>query len=254
MTDLNGQAIVLCHGAWHGGWCWRDVASALRASGADVFTPTMTGMGERVHLRSAGATVANYITDVCGVIESEELFDVTLVGHSFGGMAITGVADLLQDRIKRLVYLDAAVPKDGQSLITQSVANSPDHNEGIVAHFSAMLAKSDTLPAPDMITLGIDTAPQEMQEWEKRRMVSHPLASFLEPIHFQNGGPAAPCTYIVCDNPPMPNTSFLAHYQKIVAGNYGDHWTVRRISTGHMAMITACDETVALIAEAALMP
>jgi pimeloyl-ACP methyl ester carboxylesterase len=254
MRDLNGQSMILCHGAWHGGWCWRAIARALRARGADVFTPTMTGMGERFHLRAAGATVANYIADVCGVIESEELYGVTLVGHSFGGMAITGVADVLPDRIKRLVYLDAAVPKDGQSLITQSVANSAEHNDGVVAHFTAMLAQIDALPVPDMVTIGLDAAPQDLQDWEQRRMVSHPLASFLEPVHFQNGGPKAPCTYIVCDNPPMPNTSFLAHYQNIVAGDYGDHWTARRINTGHMSMITAPDETVALIAEAALTP
>jgi pimeloyl-ACP methyl ester carboxylesterase len=254
LPDLDRQSFVLCHGAWHGGWCWRDVARALRARGAEVFTPTMTGMGERHHLREGNVSVATYISDVCGVIEAEELTNVTLVGHSFGGMAITGVADHVPDRIKRLVYLDAAVPKDGQSLITQSVANSAAKNEALVNQFTDMLATRGSLPVPDMKTLGMDTASQEMQDWENRRMVPHPISSFIEPLHFVNGGPQAPCTYIVCDSPPMPNTSFLAHYHKIAAGEYGDHWTARRIATGHMAMMTALDETVALLAEAALAP
>ena len=257
MNDLSGQTFVLCHGAWHGGWCWRDVARTLRSFGAEVFTPTMTGMGERAHLRAACSGLSTYIDDVCGVIEAEELYGVTLVGHSFGGMAITGVADRMAGqipgRIKRLVYLDAAVPKDGQSLITQSIANSADHNDGLVAHFTAMMAETNALAVPDVSILGIETAPQAVQDWDARRMRPHPISSFIEPLNFANGGPTAPCTYIVCDNPPMPNTSFVAHYDRIVAGIYGDHWTARRINTGHMAMITAVDDTVELLVEAALM-
>jgi pimeloyl-ACP methyl ester carboxylesterase len=254
ITDLTGSIFVLCHGAWHGGWCWRDVARALRLRGAEVFAPTMTGMGEKLHLRAAGGTVATYIDDVCGVIEAEELIDVTLVGHSFGGMAITGVADRMPDRIRRLVYLDAAVPKDGQSLITQSVANTPEDNAALVAQFTAMMTENETLPVPTAAVLGLDTAAKPIMDWDMRRMVPHPIRSFIEPLHFVNGGPSAPCTYIVCDNPPMPNTSFVAHYENIIAGNYGDHWTARRIDTGHMCMMTALDETVALLAEAALAP
>ncbi len=133
MSDLSGEVFVLCHGAWHGGWCWRETAAALRARGAEVHTPSMTGMAERKHLREAYKGLSTYIDDVCTLIEHEGLTGVTLVGHSFGGMCITGVADQLPERIKRLVYLDACVPQDGQSMISQQIANPPEVNEAITA-------------------------------------------------------------------------------------------------------------------------
>ena len=109
---------VLVHGAWHGGWCWRDVAALLRAQGHTVFTPTMTGNGERLHQSHHGVTLETHIRDVVGVIEAEELNDVVLVGHSYGGMVITGVADRLPGRLAQLVYLDAFVPEHGDSLVS----------------------------------------------------------------------------------------------------------------------------------------
>jgi pimeloyl-ACP methyl ester carboxylesterase len=108
---------VLVHGAWHGGWCWRDTAAALRGAGHHVFTPTHTGVGERSHQSAENITLETHIRDVCGCIEWEELSDVILVGHSYGGMVITGVADRMAERIKSLVYLDAFVPANGDSLI-----------------------------------------------------------------------------------------------------------------------------------------
>lgn len=118
MTDLSGQTFVLVHGAWHGGWCWRDVAARLRSRGALVHTPTLTGLGDKKHLRAAYQGLQTFITDVAATIETEELQDVVLVGHSFGGMVITGVADRMAERIKHLVYLDAFAPNDGQSVVT----------------------------------------------------------------------------------------------------------------------------------------
>lgn len=250
MTDLAGKTFVLVHGAWHGGWCWRDIAAALRGRGAEVFTPTMTGMGERRHLRDAFRGLSTFVDDVCGVIEHEQLKDVVLVGHSFGGMCITGVGDRLPERIRRLVYLDACVPLDGQSLVTQSIANPPEVNDAVLAQLVAMA--DQWLPVPTLETIGVDTAPDHYRQMELTMMTEHPVSSLIEPLRFVNGGPTAPCTYIVCDNPPMPNTSFVAHYERVVAGEYGPHWTARRIDTGHMCMFTAPEETVRLIAEAAL--
>ncbi len=250
MSDLSGQVFVLCHGAWHGGWCWRETAAALRAKGAEVHTPTMTGMGERKHLRDACTGLSTYIDDVCTLIEHEGLSGITLVGHSFGGMCITGVADRLQDQIKRLVYLDACLPQDGQSLVSQGIANSSERNAKLQASWEAK--RNDWAPPPTLDVIGVDCAPDWVQTRELACMTDHPISSFIEPVHFVNGGPKAPCTYIICDNPPMPGTSFVAHYEKVVAGDYGDHWTARRIDTGHMCMFTALDETVNLLIEAAL--
>ena len=108
---------VLVHGAWHGGWCYRETAAALRAAGHTVFTPTHTGVGERFHQSAENITLETHIRDVCGCIEWEELRDVILVGHSYGGMVITGVADRMSERIRSLVYLDAFIPGHGDSLI-----------------------------------------------------------------------------------------------------------------------------------------
>ena len=108
---------VLVHGGGHGGWCYQRVARLLRAAGHEVYTPTLTGLGERSHLLPGRSTSISTSTDVAAVLHYEDLRDVILVGHSYGGMVITGVADRAADRIGRLVYLDAANPVNGQSLV-----------------------------------------------------------------------------------------------------------------------------------------
>ena len=110
------RSYVLVHGGGHGGWCYQRVARILRAKGQEVYTPTMTGLGERAHLLSPDIDLDLHINDIVKVLEFEDLRDVVLVGHSYGGMVITGVADRATDRIGHLVYLDAATPENGQSL------------------------------------------------------------------------------------------------------------------------------------------
>ena len=109
---------VLVHGAWHGGWCWIKVAEPLRTQGHRVFAPTLTGLGERAHLVSPDINLDTHIQDIVGVLESEELMDVILVGHSYAGMVITGVAERVTDRLSALVYVDAFVPENGQSMLS----------------------------------------------------------------------------------------------------------------------------------------
>lgn len=108
---------VLVHGAWHGAWCWKRVRPLLTARGHDVFTPTLTGTGERSHLASPDVGLETHITDVLNVLEWEELSDVVLCGHSYGGMVISGVADRAPERIRSLVYVDAFVPRDGEATV-----------------------------------------------------------------------------------------------------------------------------------------
>ena len=107
---------VLVHGAWHGGWCYARVAEILRARGHRVFTPTMTGLGERVREANAAITLTDHVTDIANVLRDEDLRDVVLCGHSYGGLVISGVVEVVPERIAALVYLDAFVPEDGQSL------------------------------------------------------------------------------------------------------------------------------------------
>jgi len=109
--------LVLVHGGWTGGWCWQYVRRRLAAAGHDVFTPTLTGLGERVHLARPEVDLALHVQDVVNVLEAEDLRDVILAGHSYGGMVITGVAEQVPHRLAHLVYLDAFVPHDGESLL-----------------------------------------------------------------------------------------------------------------------------------------
>src|SRR6204780_3652494 len=109
------HTFVLVHGAWHGGWCWQRVADWLRHGGHAVFTPTLTGLGERSHLLRAGIDLTTHVTDVVNVIKWEELSDVVLCGHSYGGMVISGVADQMAAAIRSIVFLDAFVPKNGEA-------------------------------------------------------------------------------------------------------------------------------------------
>lgn len=111
------RPIVLVHGGLHGGWCWRDARAILVAAGHTVFTPTLTGLGERAHLAAPAIGLAVHVEDVAGCIACEEISDVVLVGHSYGGMVVTGVVDRMIDRIAHLVYLDGLVPTDGQSVV-----------------------------------------------------------------------------------------------------------------------------------------
>src|ERR1700749_3887557 len=107
---------VLVHGAWHGGWCWRRVADQLRAGGHTVFTPTLTGLGERSHLLRAGIDLKTHITDGVNVMKWESLSDVVLCGHSYGGMVISGVAEQMAPAIRSIVFLDAFVPRNGEAI------------------------------------------------------------------------------------------------------------------------------------------
>src|SRR5262245_45883722 len=112
------RVFVLVHGAWHGGWCWRRVADLLTAAGHKVFTPTLTGLGERAHLINAEVDLSTHITDVVNVLKWERLRNVVLCGHSYGGFVISGVAEQMQDAIASIVFVDAFVPDGGEALAT----------------------------------------------------------------------------------------------------------------------------------------
>src|SRR5262245_35158330 len=114
------KTFVLVHGAWHGGWCWRRVTDLLEKKGHKVFTPTMTGLGERSHLIDPKINLATHITDIVNVIKWEGLKDIVLVGHSYGGSVVSGVAEQAGDAIGSIVFLDAFLPENGDSLATKA--------------------------------------------------------------------------------------------------------------------------------------
>ena len=114
-AQAGSKTFVLAHGSWHGGWCWKKVADRLRARGHAVYTPSYTGMGDRAHLLSKDITINTFAEDLVQVIQSEELSNVILVGHSFGGVPISGAADRVPERIAHLVYLDSVLVESGRS-------------------------------------------------------------------------------------------------------------------------------------------
>lgn len=126
----TGTTFVLVHGAWGGGWAFRKVESLLRAKGHTVYRPSLTGQGERAHLASPDIGLSTHIQDVVNVLLFEELHDVVLMGHSYGGMVVTGVADKIPERIRRMIYVDAFVPSDGESLVSISGGSGDRMKQG----------------------------------------------------------------------------------------------------------------------------
>ena len=230
---------VLVHGGGHGGWCYQRVARILRSSGHDVYTPTLTGLGERSHLLSADVDLDLHITDVVGVLHYEDLSDVILVGHSYGGMVITGIADRAPDRIGRLVYLDAANPVNGQSLVDVSgpIIEAVRPYGRVVDGVELVL-----LPSPDAALLYGVTDPDDLA-WMADRLSGHPWKCFEQPLELINEEKlwAIPAYHIVC-------TSTLATREPKLMAEARSAGRLWDIDTGHDLMITE----PALVADALL--
>ena len=164
---------VLVHGAWHGGWCWRRVADRLRGGGHIVFTPTLTGLGERSHLLRAGIDLKTHIADVVNVMKWEDLSDVVLCGHSYGGMVISGVAEALPQAIRSIVFLDAFVPRSGEAV--QDLTGPAVREAG-----QAALQRGDiVIPPRPAEAFGVNPADRA---WVDRLCVGQPIATFTDKI------------------------------------------------------------------------
>ena len=124
-----GATFLVCHGAWSAGWAWKKMHPLMAAAGHRLVTPTYTGLGERAHLANPSIDLETHIEDILNVIKYEDLRDIVLVGHSYGGMVATGVADRARDRVTQLIYIDAFVPADGQSLLDLNEAERPRMQE-----------------------------------------------------------------------------------------------------------------------------
>ncbi len=227
------MTFVLVHGAWHGGWCYRDVAKTLRAAGHTVFTPTLTGLGERSHLNSESITLETHIRDVCGCIDAEELSNVILCGHSYGGMVITGVADRLSSRIRTLVYLDAFIPEHGQSLNScVELALSPENSKAWIDGFrqSAVKEHNGLVAALPAAAFKVKA---ENRDWVNRRCGPQALATFETPVLLSGGASAIKDrVFILADGwDPSP----FRYYASRVGGLPG--WRVRKLPCGHDVMI-----------------
>ncbi len=235
---------VLVHGAWHGGWCWARVLPLLRAAGHAAHAITLTGVGERAHLLSPEIRLTTHLQDVLNLIAVEELDDVVLVGHSYGGMVITGVADALQRQrpglLRHLVYVDAFVPHPGESW-------SSTHAPEVVAGRVAAAEQSSgglTLPAPDAEAFGLKGADRD---WVNRRQTPQPFAVYRDPLDFDARRIAAlPRTYVDCTSPPAAN---IAASRKRARNEPG--WQVVELATGHDPMVSAPREFAQILLDCA---
>jgi pimeloyl-ACP methyl ester carboxylesterase len=214
---------LICHGAWSAGWAWKKVRPLLRAAGHEVFTPTYTGLGERAHHASPAVDLEIHIKDVLGVIEFEDLRNCILVGHSYGGMVATGVADLVPERIRHLIYLDAFVPGDGQSLLDirgsapRAAAASPDEDWLVPPN----------PPPPD--TSEADLA------WLAPRRRPQPVKTFSQSLHLRNSTTTFPRSYIYCTM-KAPDDVFLQFSRRFKSD---PAWRYFEIAASHSPNVTA---------------
>ena len=222
-----GKTFVLVHGGFHGGWCWREVARGLRARGHEVFTPTQTGLGERSHLLSKDITLDTFIEDINQVLRFEDLWDVVLVGHSFGGNSVSGVADRMPERIRLLVYLDAIMLEGGQSMFDSLP------KEVVATRLKAAEASGGLSVAPPAAAaFNIDNAKQAREV--ETRLTPHPLGAYTSPLNLAHPvGNGLPAVYVRCTQPLFATLQPAREWVKANGMRTVD------IKTGHDAMISA---------------
>ena len=202
------STFVLVHGAWHGSWCWKRVRKALQAQGHEVFTPTLTGIGERSHLLSPEVNLATHIDDVVNLVRWEELSDVVLCGHSYGGCVISGVADRIPDRISELVYLDAFVLQDGESAHDALPSAQRDLQLELTRHHGEGW-RVPPIPAEVFAVNATDI------EWVNRQCTMQSLATFQQAIKLKGAGAAKPATFILATG--WADTPFPFFYERAKA-------------------------------------
>jgi pimeloyl-ACP methyl ester carboxylesterase len=237
-TPAGAKTYVLVHGAYGGGWIWRDVAEGLCRQGHRVWTPTQTGLGERAHLMSRQITVETHIQDVANVIETEELNNVILVGHSYGGMAVTGVADRMTDRIRHIVYLDALIPEDGETAFKILPAGLEDSRRKVAREQGGGVA----IPVPGPEAFPIPDGPGK--DWFMRRLRPHPIGTYESPVRLSKpAGAGLQVTYVAYTNPALGSVEPSRQRARTKAG-----WRYIEMPVPHDVEIPSPEKVVKLLA------
>jgi pimeloyl-ACP methyl ester carboxylesterase len=230
------SSFVLVHGGWEGGWCWSALARLLREQGYEVYCPTLTGLGERAHLISRNVDLETHIADVLGVLRYEDLRNVTLVGHSYGGMVITGVADRAAERIGALIYLDAFLPENGQSLFDLTL---PERR----AMFEKRAAEGGEgwkiPPLPSVAWHVTDSTHAALLE---SRSVAHPLATMAQKLSLSGNHLKVPkkCYVLATGYSPSAFPRFAARAREL-------GWPVEELPTHHFTMLSMPGETAEIL-------
>lgn len=238
MAQSTPTTFVLVHGAWHGGWCWRRVADLLQTKGHKVFTPTLTGLGERSHLLRERINISTHVTDIVNVMNWEGLDNVVLCGHSYGGMVVSGVAEQIAGKIASIVFLDAFVPQDGDSMV--AITNQP--------------VRDALKAAVDRGALGVPPRPaaaflvnEKDRAWVDAMCVPQPVGCFTEKMKITGARDRiAKKAYVRAG--AYPNPGFDAAMARVQADK---SWRVYDVPCGHDVMVDMPERLMEILLEAA---
>ncbi len=227
------RPFVLVHGAWHGAWCWERLTPLLSARGFWAVAPCLAGVGERAKEIGPHITLDTHVEETIALLNAWQMSDVILVGHSYAGAVITGVADRVPWLLRKLVYLDAVIPEPGKSL------------NGGTAQPNTSPSNRAVMPAVSPQSLGI-TDPADAA-WAARRLTAHPINTFDQPIRIASPiGNGVPGAYIACTRPAMmPHAKYAAFVRT------RPDWRMLELATGHEAMITAPRQLAAMLVDLA---
>jgi pimeloyl-ACP methyl ester carboxylesterase len=232
---------VLVHGACLGGWCWQQLTPYLRAVGHAVYTPTLTGLGERVHLASPEVDLDIHIQDVVNELYYKDLSGGVLVGWSYGGMIVAGAADRAPERVAHVVYLDSDVPRDGdtsappsQHAARQELANAGGDGWRV-------------LPTLTRLTVMLEKLPEEQRRWITARLTPHLLKTWTQPIRLTGAGAAIPSTYIRCTVGYDADDEDTRRQDDRIRSEPA--WRYREFAASHLAPWTAPREVAELLLE-----
>jgi len=231
----RSKIFLLCHGAWSGGWSWKKMHPLMAQAGHRLVAPTYTGLGEREHLASPAVDLDTHIQDILNVIKFEDFRDVVLLGHSYGGMVATGVADRARGCVSQLIYLDAFVPRDGQSLF--------DLHEGGREPMSKAAAAGDGYRVPPNPPPA-DT-PQADLRWLDDRRVDMPIKCLETKLKLEHGEPSMPRSYIYCKR--IPPGDVFGQFAKRAKSEEG--WRYFELDASHAPNVTAPEALMKVLAE-----
>ena len=238
MAQGGQKTFVLVHGAWHGGWCWRRVSDLLEKKGHKVFAPTMTGLGERSHLIGGKIDLATHITDIVNVIKWESLNDIVLVGHSYGGLIISGVAEQMRESIGSIVFLDAFLPANGDTLAAKA-------SQPVREAIAGLVEKGESTMKP--VPAAVFRVNEKDRAWVDAMCTPHPVATLTDKSTVTGARDRiAKKAYIRAKG--YPSVPFDGVYDALKTNSA---WRVYELPCGHDAMVDMPDRLTEILLEVA---
>lgn len=227
------STIVLVPGAWHGGWCWQRVVPRLEEAGHRVYTPTLSGVSDRAHIINPYIGLETHVDDIVKLIEAYDLAEVTLVGHSYAGQVITGVADRLPARLARRVYLDAFIGDGRPAIDLLPVTVAHHYRESVEQSGFGWL-----IPPRPLEKLGV-TSSDDLR-WLVPRLTPHPWKTYTDPLPLTGDYRDVPGVFVEC-------VEWMRVFQVFARQSAAEGWETHELKSGHEAMVTAPEELVSVL-------